>query len=31
LKNRAFKKSEEKMNARIDRKIEEMMEEKKEH
>jgi voltage-gated potassium channel Kch len=31
LKNRAFKKSEDKMNARIDRKIEEMMEEKKEH
>ena len=30
LKNRAFKKSEDKMNARIDRKIEEMMEEKKE-
>ena len=31
LKNRAFKKSEDKMNARIDKKIEEMMEEKKEH
>ena len=31
LKNRAFKKSKDKMNARIDKKIEEMMEEKKEH
>jgi voltage-gated potassium channel Kch len=30
LKNRAFKKSEEKMIAQIDRKIEEIMEEKKE-
>lgn len=30
LKNRAFQKSEEKINARIDKKIEEMLEEKKE-
>ena len=31
LKNRAFLKSEEKLNARIDKKVEEIMEEKKEH